>query len=93
MSDDGTVSCNRGPKRTIPGEQLVEARGLTEDLAADLNRPVAEVPKVAPVYTFELTMGAGTATWQDGSLGLPKSYLKLSQLVRQIAKGTCGLTR
>jgi hypothetical protein len=93
VSDNSTVSCNGGVPRQLPGDLLVEARGLTEDLAADITKPVAEVPQVKPIYSFTVKLGAGTASWQDGSTGLPQSFLKLSQLTRQIAKGVCGLTR
>ena len=93
VSDNSTVSCNGGPPKPLPGDILVEARGLTEDLAADITKPIAEVPQVKPIYSFTVKLGAGTASWQDGSLGLPQSYLKLSQLTRRIAKGVCGVNR
>jgi hypothetical protein len=95
VSDNSTVRCNGGQPKQLPGDLLVEARGLTEDLAADLSKPKAraEVPRVNPIYSFTVKLGAGTATWQDGSLGLPQSFLKLSQLTRQIAKRACGLKR
>ena len=93
VSDNSTVRCNGGPPKPLPGDLLVEARGLTEDLAADIAKPITEVPQVKPIYSFTVKLGAGTASWQDGSLGLPQSFLKLSQLTRQIAKGICGLKR
>jgi hypothetical protein len=93
VTDNGTVRCNGGPPRVLPGELLVEARGLTEELAADLGKPVTGDPPANSVYRFEVNLGAGKASWTDGSLGLPQSFFKLSQLTRKIAKGTCGLQR
>ncbi len=93
VTDNGTVRCNGGPAKVLPGELLVEARGLTEDLAGDLGKPIREIAPLNSIYTFRVKMGAGTAEWMDGTPGLPQSFLKLSQFTRKVAKGTCGLQR
>jgi len=93
VSDDGAVSCNGGPKRQLPGALLVRARGLTEDLAADARKPITGDPPVNSVYRFRVRSGSGTVDWIDGSLGLPQSFLELSQFTRIVAKTVCGLER
>lgn len=93
VTDNGTVRCNGGAARPLPGPLLVEARGLTEDLAAQAGKPIAEVPKANAIYSFKVRLGAGTLSWQDGSLGLPAPFYELSRLTRRIAKEACGLVR
>ena len=93
VTDNGTVRCNGAPPRAMPGELLVEARGLTEDLAAEAGKPLNAVPPTNSIYSFKVRMGAGTFDWQDGSLNLPQPFLEMSRLVRRIAKEACGLTR
>jgi uncharacterized alpha/beta hydrolase family protein len=93
VNDDGTVRCNGKLPVRMPDDKLIEARTLAGDLASDLSKPRAEVPKVSPVYTYSLMMGAGKADWMDGSLGLPASFYRLALFTRQVAKGTCGLVR
>lgn len=93
VSDDGTVTCNGGPRRPIDGSLLIEARGLSEDFAADIGRPAAGDPPINSIYRFTVQSGAGSASWTDGSLGLPQSFLKISQFTRKVAKGACGLAR
>lgn len=93
VSDDGSVVCNGGAKRQLPGDLLVRARGLTEDLAADAGKPIAGDPPINSVYRFRVRSGAGTLDWIDGSLGLPQSFLELSQFTRIVAKTVCGLRR
>jgi len=93
VSDDGTVTCNGGPRKQIGGDLLIEARGLSEDFAADIGKPVAGDPPTNSIYRFTVQTGAGSANWVDGSLGLPESFLKISQFTRKVAKGACGLAR
>jgi len=93
VSDDGTATCNGGPRKQIGGDLLVEARGLSDDFAADVGKPVAGDPPTNSIYRFTVQTGAGSANWVDGSLGLPESFLKISQFTRKVAKGACGLVR
>ena len=93
VNDSGTVTCNGGKPRVLPGPLLLDARALSEDLAADAGKPVTGDPPVNSVYLFHVKSGAGTLDWIDGSLGLPNSYLRLSQFTRTVAKTVCGLAR
>ncbi|CAB4866256.1 MAG: hypothetical protein F2799_02355 [Actinobacteria bacterium] len=93
VNDSGTVTCNGGKPRVLPGPLLLAARALSGDLAADAGKPVAGDPPVNSVYRFRVKSGAGTLDWIDGSLGLPDSYLRLSQFTRTVAKTVCGLAR
>lgn len=93
VTDNGTVRCNGGAPKPMPGDLLVQSRGLTEDLAADIAKPRPEIAPLNSIYTFRIRLGAGSATWMDGTPGLPQSLLELARLTRQIAKGVCGLKR
>ena len=93
VNDSGTVVCNGEKPQILPGPLLLDARALAEDLAADAGKPVAGDPPLNSVYRFHVKSGAGTLDWIDGSLGLPNSYLRLSQFTRTVAKTVCGLAR
>lgn len=93
VSDDGTVSCNGGAKRSIPDGLLLEARDLAQRLPADSGYRVADRGATRPVYAFTVRFGGGSASWQDGNPRAPSTFREIGYFTRRIARETCGLPR
>ena len=93
VSDDGTASCNGGPKKQMGNELLLEARELAAQLAKDQNKPIAAIGVVNPIYDFAVSSGAGGVRWQDGNPHIPDSFKQTAYFTRRVAKQVCGLTR
>jgi len=93
VNDSGTVVCNGGKPQPLPSELLLDARDIARQLAADSSKPITGDPPINWIYRFQVQLGAGKLDWIDGSLGLPESYLRLSQFTRKVAKGPCHLVR
>ena len=93
VTDDGHVSCNGGALREIPSAQLISAR----DVARELDKPAKKgvVLRARPGstlnYTFEI--GGDTVRFADNALGQDAEMYKAAYLVRQLARGPCGLPR
>lgn len=93
VSDGGTARCNGGTPQPLPNDMLLQARELTKQLAEDKDKPVPEIGVVNPIYEFQVRLGAGDVSWQDGNPHVPESFKAVAYLTRRIAKQVCHLSR
>jgi hypothetical protein len=93
VTDDGHVSCNGGKLVEISSAELISAR----DVARELQKPASQrvVLRARPGstlnYAFELE--GDTVRFADNAPGQGAEMFKAALLVRQLAKGPCGLPR
>lgn len=92
VTDDGVVKCNGTPKQ-LPSKTLILARVLSRDLAEPAQQKVSLPPEPDSVLHYSFRVEDGVTSFSDNSLLQPAVFYRAALLVRQIAKGTCGLPR
>ena len=90
--DDGQVVCN-GTQHELPSGLLIQARALSRDLADPAKANTLLPPGREPVFRYRIRTEDGTVAFSDDSRGQPAVFYRAALLVRQIAKGPCGLPR
>jgi hypothetical protein len=93
VTDDGHVSCNGGPLHQISSDELIRAR----EVARELTEPAADhvVLRARPGSTlrYAVSIDGDTVRFADNALGQKPEMFEAALLVRQFAKGRCGLPR
>ena len=90
--DDGQVICN-GAKHDISSDDLIEARDVVRKLRRYAKRHLTLPPGHPSILRFSIRTQKGTVQFSDTSAGQPKVFFRAAQLIRTIAKGSCGLKR
>jgi hypothetical protein len=92
VRDDGTVTCD-GRREPLPGDLLVTARGIADDLQAPATAGAALPSGPRPVFTFVVLAPAGRVSFSDASPRQPPVFYHLALLTTQIARRVCHLPR
>jgi len=93
VTDDGHVSCNGGELREISSDELIRAREVARELEEPADRGVALRPRPGSTLSYAITIGGDTVRFADNARGQDPEMYKAALLVRQLAKGPCGLPR
>lgn len=92
VRDDGTVTCD-GVRRPLPGDLLITARGISDDLQGPATAGVALPSGLRPVFTFVVLAPAGRVSFSDDSPHPPAVFYHLALLTTQVARQVCHLPR
>jgi hypothetical protein len=91
VNEEGIVHCNGGPARKLSDPQLVQARGIQEEIhdaaSSHLNLPA----RAGSVFGYALRDADGRVHFSDNSAGQPHVLHELSLFVLQVAQQVCGL--
>jgi len=90
--DDGQVVCN-GARHDLPSALLIDARELVRDLADPAKARTSLQPRRGSILRYRISTEDGTVAFADNSPRQPPAFYRAALLVRQIAKGPCGLPR
>lgn len=93
VSDDGTVTCNRGKRLPITNEELLEARQLARELSEQAELHLQLPPGPDPVLTYRVRMEAGTVGFADTSRPLPSAFAQLTVFTSDVSESICGIVR
>jgi hypothetical protein len=93
VTDDGRVSCNGGALREISSDQLIRAREVARELQDPAQKGVSLPPQPGSTLRYAIRIDDGTVRFADNARGQDPEMFKAALLVRQIAKGPCGLPR
>jgi hypothetical protein len=93
VSDDGSVTCNGGPRRRIDNETLLRARGLERALAPQAELHLVLPPGPNTVLEYRVRMEAGTLGFADTSRPLPSAFARLTALTSDLSERVCGIVR
>jgi hypothetical protein len=93
VHDDGLVRCNRGAKRRLPDQRLLEAREIARGLERPAERGTALAPGRGSILRYRLRLEQGTVTFADTSRGQVEAMFKVQRFARRVARETCGLAR
>ncbi len=93
ITDDGRVSCNRGPLVDITSAQLITARELERDLEPLAKRRFALATGADSILRYRVVLEEGAVRFADDSRGQPPALFRLAKLTRDVARGPCRLAR
>jgi hypothetical protein len=90
--DDGQVVCN-GHQHPLSSDLLIHARELVRDLAKPAKAGTSLPRGRGTILRYRIRTEDGTVAFSDTSRGQPPAFYRAALLIRQIAKGPCGLPR
>jgi hypothetical protein len=93
VTDDGHVSCNGGELREISSDELIRAREVARELEKPASKGVVLRALPGSTLNYAIHIGADTVRFADNARGQDPEMYKAALLVRQLAKGPCGLPR
>jgi hypothetical protein len=93
VTDDGHVSCNGGELREISSDELIRAREVARELEKPASNGVVLRPRPGSTLNYAIDIGGDTVRFADNAPGQDAEMYKAALLVRQLAKGPCGLPR
>jgi hypothetical protein len=89
VNEEGVIHCDGGPARPIGDAQLVQARGIQEELKGPASAHLSLPPKPGSVLNYYVRDQDGTVRFSDNSVEKPKVLRELQALVLQLAQGVC----
>lgn len=92
INDSGTVSCNGGKPRTLPGSLLLQARDLATALDNDVKAKLRFSARPGTVYRYTVKLQDGTLTFPDTAGAGHPELARAELLTVQVAEGPCGLS-
>jgi hypothetical protein len=96
VNEGGTVHCYRkpahpGPAHQLSDPQLIQARGVTEELQTPSAKHLSLPPRPGSVFRYVVRDAEGTVRFADNSAGQPSALHHLQYLVLEAAQRVCGL--
>ncbi len=92
VNEEGDVNCNGGPTLKLSDAQLVQARGIQEELADDAGKDLALPARPGSVLSYRLHDEAGTLSFADNSARQSSAMHQLALFVLQTAQQVCHLS-
>ncbi len=93
VNDGGTVRCNGGKPRSLSNRQLLDARGIADDLAEQAQRDLSLPAPRGSVLRYRLRMEEGTVTFSDEDAVRRPELAPVIVFARSVAQDVCGLAR
>jgi hypothetical protein len=91
INEGGIVHCNGGPVHRLSDPQLIQARGVTEELQTPSAKRLVLPPRPGSVFRYDLRDAEGTVRFADNSAHQPSALHHLQYLVLEVAQRVCGL--
>jgi hypothetical protein len=93
VNDGGTVSCNRGKPKALPGKQLLAARELARNLEKEASLSIDLPPAKNSILRYTVQTEAGRVAFSDTSAHKPRSFDRLIAFSQAVIEDVCGITR
>ncbi len=99
VNEGGAVRCGEGPAHPfrlgsthqLSDPQLVEARGLQEELQEPSAKRLSLPPRPGSVFRYSVRDPEGSVQFADNSAGQPAVFRHLALFVLEVAQQVCGL--
>ncbi len=91
INEGGAVHCNGGGAHQLSDPQLIQARGVTEELQTPSAKHLSLPPSPGSVFRYVLRDAEGTVRFADNSAHQPSALHHLQYLVLEVAQRVCGL--
>lgn len=92
VSDGGTVRCNGGSERPLPGGLLIQARMVAADLDADARHNLTLPTPPGSVHHFTVRLENGTVSFPDTAAARHRVLGETELLATQIGEQVCRAT-
>jgi hypothetical protein len=93
VNDGGTVRCNGGAPRALPGRRLLDAREIARDLAEEAHEDLSLPAPRGSVLRYRLRTEEGTVTFSDKDAVRRPELAPVIVFARSVAPHVCGLPR
>jgi hypothetical protein len=91
VNEGGAVHCNGGPVHQLSDPQLVQARGIQEELQSPSSKHLVLPPRPGSVFSYDVRDAEGTSSFSDNSAGQPAVLRRLTYFVLEVAQKVCRL--
>jgi hypothetical protein len=91
INEGGAVRCNGGRSHQLSDPQLIQARGVTEELQVPSSKHLSLPPRPGSVFRYVVRDAEGTVRFADNSARQPSALHHLQYLVLEVAQRVCGL--
>ncbi len=97
VNEGGGVRCEEsparvlGPTRQLSDPQLIQARGVTEELQAPSAKHLSLPPRPGSVFSYYVRDPEGRVRFADNSAEEPSALRHLALFVLEVAQKVCGL--
>jgi hypothetical protein len=93
VNDGGTVTCNRGKPRALPGRELLAARDMARRLDQQASLSIELPPGHGSLLRYVVRTQAGRVAFSDTSAGKPPVFDQLQAFTKDVTEQVCGLRR
>lgn len=93
VNDGGTVTCNGGDPKALPGDELLQARELARDLEEEATLSIELPPGPNAVLRYVVRTSAGRVAFSDTSADAPKAFTQLQGFTSRVIEDVCGIER
>jgi hypothetical protein len=91
VNEGGTVHCDGGRTRQLSDPQLIQARGVTEELQSPSAHHLSLPPRSGSVFHYYVRDAEGWVRFADNSAGQPSVLHHLALLVLEVQQQVCHL--
>ena len=91
VNDGGTIRCNGGHAHRISSAQLIAARDLADNLAADAQHGLHLAPAPGSIYRFRIGLEQGVVRFSDRDTAGRPNLARAVLFATQTAQQVCGL--
>jgi hypothetical protein len=91
INEGGAVRCNGGPLRQLSDPQLIQARGVAEELASPSAKRLSLPPRPGSVFDYRVRDAEGTVRFADNSVHQSSAMHRLALLVLEVQQQLCRL--
>jgi hypothetical protein len=93
FNEEGGVNCNAGHVHEISNAQLLEARGITEELEKPSSEHLSLPARAGSVFSYYVRDEKGSVRFADDSASQPSVLHHLQLLVLEVAQQVCQRPR
>jgi hypothetical protein len=93
VNDGGTVRCNKGKPKALPGKQLLAARELARQLSKQASLSIELPPAKNSILRYVVRTESGRVAFSDTSPGKPKAFDRLAGFTKDVVEDICGIER
>jgi hypothetical protein len=93
VSDGGTVTCNGGKPKALPGKKLLDARQLARDLEAQAALSIDLPAEKNSTLRYVVSTQSGKVAFSDTSRGRPKTFDRVVLFTKDVVEDVCGIKR
>jgi hypothetical protein len=91
VNEGGAVHCDGGPTRQLSDAQIVQARGIQEELQSPSAKHLALAPRPGSVFSYSVRDAEGTVRFSDNSAGQASVLRHLAYFVLEVEQKVCHL--